>query len=186
MTGIQLTDIQKKIPRRSIIVTVLTIFIISFYLLFSIFPTLRSIGKIKDQKKRVKAELLLQEKMIPVFTKVRQYSEYKFDPSLPFAVEKAADQADLGKILNQLQLLAAKHKLKITDNRMDRHPSGDSSDLLSVQFDMEGQFSDFRLFLISVVSLPFCNALDQINFHTNDEGVNTFSMKAVIEIKNQP
>lgn len=183
MVEIDLKNINKKIPYPVIIFVFVTTITVGLYLIFSIIPGYQSITKTRDDIQTINEDLIVSEKIIPIFTKAKKYSEIKFEPQLPFPNKKKLDRAHLPGLFKKFQSLAIKHKLHLIDNKFDARSLDGHSGSVSIRLKMQGQLRDFRNFIISIISLPFYRTMENISFHAGNNGLHNFSLNIKIDLE---
>jgi len=183
--GTYLKNTAKDIYPKTLLFIVFSLAIVFLYSIFSIFPGYRTIKKIRQDIDSTTADMAVLQKIIPVYAEARKYSKLGFEHNLPLPDRKGLEEGSVAKLVHDFQSLSLKHKLDLSRNKLDIKFSRTQPDSVFIFIELNGSLHNFRNFLISLISLPFFEKIENIMIRPDNNNFKIFSVNIKINVKNK-
>ncbi|MBA4368610.1 MAG: hypothetical protein C0403_13345 [Desulfobacterium sp.] len=144
-----------KLPKRSFIYLLICGGGIFLFCLIGIYPNFKEISSLDDEISILNQQISEQEILFPVFKKmlsrIKQSTHWKGMQD----TRKKLKTEDIAAFSDILGGFAQKSNLSINENTIDIRRFKEKGGFLEMNFSMNGDLDDFRIFIIQMMALPY-------------------------------
>lgn len=150
-----------KIPKQSITYLLICLAGIFVFIVLGIIPNSRSIAGLDKKIKETELRLQEQKDLLPIYQKFVIEGKKSF--ALPMPEKGAISKGDNAQISETFRKLAKKSALETISIAPDLSSLASSPGALSVDMVLEGEYYDFRNFLIQIGGIPYFRHIELID-----------------------
>lgn len=158
-----------KIPTRSLgYILICSLSILAFIALW-IYPSQRSLGSLDLEISKIRSGIEEQNVLFPVYAQLQKKIQIKGSDILSSPVGTKLSIDKIEKLPSIFGKTAQKYNLTALSVAPDVMSFGSDSDFLLVDVVIQGNFFDFRKFLIELVNLACLEKIEQIRIERADK-----------------
>jgi len=189
--------IKMQLPGSSYLIIGIGVFVIFIFLMFFNYPMYQSLLNIENATVTAKHQQFIQEKLSPLYVKLKEIYKEKNIEILPFPEKKKLPKSKIRTIISMIERVADNigtlkvlsvtpntnsMKKKNLDQENTEQNEANQDKLLAVDIKLKGEFLAFRDFMIGLVELGFIKDMDNIKIETISNS-NLFFMKIWIFVE---
>ncbi len=148
-------QVASRFPKRSVRYVTICALGIALFSGLAIYPSYRSLSRLEEQIQALTSSIRKQEVLYPTYKELFAKSQEKRPRLLPFPAKEKLARDKTGEIQRLLGDLAGRSGVKLIHAIPDVKSLAGKSGLLAVTCRLEGDFMDFRRFLIILGELPY-------------------------------
>ena len=157
-----------KIPTRSLgYLSICSLSILAFLALL-IYPSQRSLGNMDMEISKIRSGIEEQNMLFPVYVQLQQRLQLKGSDILSSPVGTKLSIDKIEKLPSIFKKIAQEYNLTALSVAPDVMSFGSDSDFLLVDVVIQGNFLDFRKFLIELVNLDYLEKIERIRIERAD------------------
>jgi len=182
MAEMEQTNASQNLPPGTIILILVSAMLLAVVAIFILFPQNQKIADIKKEKRTAVITLERQKKLYPLFVQAKAMANMAFEPLIPLVKRTPLGRDKITTLSEIFTSIGMDNNMVLSSNTLDINSLKNRSDSVSMELVFTGDFFDYRNCLISLISLPFFNAVETIKITTDKARVKTFFTKIVINI----
>jgi hypothetical protein len=164
-------------PTQSLVFLALGAAAILAFIFLIILPAQRLAAELDREIAGLTARIEEQRVLTPIFTTLFAKTKAPATMGLPAPTRAKLARAEIGAALKRLQELAAAHKMAVRELAPDVNTLTDASARFLVQLLANGQFMDLRGFLIDIGTLPYFEAIEEIEIKAVEGNTKDIGLK---------
>jgi hypothetical protein len=136
------------------------------FFVFVIYPYHKSLANADLDIKTIKSRIEEQKILYPVFLDLLKKARVKETKGLPFPEKARLSRDDAAKISAIFKDIAQENNFKLTEIIPDAESLVEGSEHFKVNLVMQGDFTGFRNFLVSLGEVPYLEHIERFQIRT--------------------
>jgi len=154
--------LSSRLPTQSIIYVLVCCAGVMVFVMLIILPARRDAAALDAEIVSLQARIEEQRILNPLFKTLFERARAERQSDLPTREKAKLSQDDLAGLTDQLQQMARANRLQIEELSPDVNSLAGSSGYMSVSLSANGNFLDFRNFLIALETIPSLELIETI------------------------
>lgn len=155
-------QIEGKFPKRSLVYLLICGAGIAAFVAVGLFPSHRSLDKLENEITKIRAEIERKKILAPLFAELLGKIRPNADTALPFPPLSPLPDEDTSKLSKMFGEMARQCDLRAGSVLPDLASLGGDSGTLLVDVLLNGEFYNFRKFLLLLGGQPYIKQIEQI------------------------
>lgn len=174
---------QFPLPKKSLILISCFILILVIFLLAAIYPFHRNLASLDKDLIKIKNQIEKQKIIFPFFKEILNKVNKENIYNLPFPKKTDFDREKIQMVPSIFKEVVSSAGLVLEKVDPDiKLLTGIKSDILSANIHLNGDFFNFRRFLVLLGGLSYLESVEEISIETMEEG-NIYSLKINLYIE---
>lgn len=157
-----------KIPTKSLGYILICSLSILAFIALGIYPSQRSLGSMDLEISKIRSGIEEQNMLFPAYAQLQQRIQFKGSDILSSSVGTKLSIDKIEKLPSIFKKIAQKYNLTALSVAPDVMSFGSDSEFLLLDVVIQGNFFDFRKFLIELVNLDYLEKIEQIRIERAD------------------
>lgn len=152
----------RRIHSRSVFSVVIYVVVATAFVVLGLYPAHRSSKELDREISDLQAQLEEQKILFPLYQEMSGKMRLQVSEVLPFPEKTELPQEEIDRIPVELRELAVQSKLQTVTVTPDVKSLENNSKRLLVEITAEGEFLDFRTFVIKLGRIPYLDHIEEM------------------------
>jgi hypothetical protein len=159
-----------KIPQRSIKYFLICLFGVAIFVFVGILPSQWSLKGLDQDIKSLEFKVEEQKMLLPVYETLKKKGTKKVSSILPLPAKTPLSRDQLPKLSLTLRDIARQSNMEVIKLIPDLKSLSSDSKSLSVDMTFNGEWSNFRKFLLALEAIPFFENIEEVSIRQLSQG----------------
>ena len=165
-----------RMPLLAVILTAVFVLGSAIYAAALVYPSYQAYSRARQTIEEKKELLDNKKQMAVTYARARQMTRTPFETRLPVPESVSLPRTNLIAVTEQLSRMAESHHLEILGHTVHINGVTDQSRFIAMTVQLKGGWTDFRAYLLDVMTLNMFSGMDGLHVYTDNTRIKYYTI----------